>query len=221
MIKFKKGSLNNNTPNNNVLSAFRSIQQNVPQSGSYTPDVNYVEVGFSPQNVINNDIASQLGYFNLGDVIGDPRFQSSSLDTYPALDDIRNSYFQKYISNYQELDYIRLIEFFDNSLFKMFADWVPARTSLASGIIIKQTLLERNRYRVPQVSPSASIAFVGSGSTNKVGAPKIYDFSLHIFGKHLLKSHLNVKRNLKHLHGVQKPGILKIKYQKNPNSQLR
>jgi hypothetical protein len=48
----------------------------------------------------------------------------------------------------------------------MFADWVPARTGLASGIIIKQTLLERNRYRTPQVSPSASIAFVGSGSTN-------------------------------------------------------
>ncbi len=46
------------------------------------------------------------------------------------------------------------------------ADFVPARTSLASGIIIKQTLLERNRYRTPQVSPSASIVLIGSGSSS-------------------------------------------------------
>jgi hypothetical protein len=155
-----------NVPNANVLSPFISVQQDPSISQSYTRDIDYVEVAFSPQNEINEDINSQIGYFNLGDVIGDPRFQSSSLDTYPALDAIRDVYFQKYKSNYQEFDYIRLIEFFDNSLFKMLADWVPARTSLAAGIVIKNTLLDRNRYRVPQVSPSASIANIGSGSTN-------------------------------------------------------
>ena len=163
-------SSDSNIPNANVLSPFISIQQFPSISSSYTRDIDYVELGFSPQNEINEDINSQLGYFNLGDVIGDPRFQSSSLDTYPTLDAIRESYFQKYISNYQEWSYIRLIEFFNNSLFKMFADWVPARTSLASGIIIKQTLLERNRYRTPQVSPSASIALIGSGSS-PIGIP--------------------------------------------------
>ena len=159
-------SSNSNIPNADVLSPFVSIQQFPQISSSYTRDIDYVEIGFSPQNEINEDINSQLGYFNLGDVIGDPRFQSSSAETYPDLDIIRDSYFEKYISNYQELDYIRLIEFFDNSLFKMLADFVPARTSLASGIIIKNTLLDRNRYRTPQVTTSASIAFIGSGSTN-------------------------------------------------------
>ena len=159
-------SSNLNIPNADVLSPFVSIQQFPSVSSSYTRDIDYVEIGFSPQNEINEDINSQIGYFNLGEVIGDPRFQSSSLDTYPDLDAIRDSYFEKYVSNYQELDYIRLIEFFDNSLFKMLADFVPARTSLASGIIIKNTLLDRNRYRTPQVTTSASIAFIGSGSTN-------------------------------------------------------
>jgi hypothetical protein len=159
-------SSNSNIPNADVLSPFVSIQQFPSVSSSYTRDIDYVEIGFSPQNEINEDINSQIGYFNLGEVIGDPRFQSSSLDTYPDLDAIRDSYFEKYVSNYQELDYIRLIEFFDNSLFKMLADFVPARTSLASGIIIKNTLLDRNRYRTPQVTTSASIAFIGSGSTN-------------------------------------------------------
>ena len=48
----------------------------------------------------------------------------------------------------------------------MVADFVPARTSLAAGIIIKQHLLERNKYPVPQVDISSSIANVASGSTN-------------------------------------------------------
>jgi len=44
------------------------------------------------------------------------------------------------------------MKFFDNSLFKMIKDFVPARTSLASGVVIKQHLLERNRYPQPIVS---------------------------------------------------------------------
>jgi hypothetical protein len=59
-----------------------------------------------------------------------------------------------------------LIQFFDNSLFKTVSDWVPARASLAAGIIIKQHLLERNKYPVPQAEISTSIANVASGSTN-------------------------------------------------------
>jgi len=159
-------SSKNNIPNSNVLSPFISVQQSPSISQSYTRDIDYVEVGFSPQNEINEDINDQLGYFNIGEFIGDPRQQSSPSVSYPDLDGLRDSYFRKYSENYQEWDYIRLIQFFDNSLFKTVADWVPARASLASGIIIKQHLLERNRYPVPQAEISTSIANVASGSTN-------------------------------------------------------
>jgi hypothetical protein len=155
-----------NTPNNQVLSPFRSVQQQSVLSGSYTKNINYVEIAFSPQNEINDDINSQLGYFNIGEYIGDPRQQSSSAESYPALDALRDAYFEKYSSNYQWFDYIRLIEFFDNSLFKMLQDFIPARTDLAAGIVVKQHVLERNKYPVPQVTLSASLANVASGSTN-------------------------------------------------------
>lgn len=158
-------SSNTNIPNADVLSPYRSIQQSPSISSSYTRDIDYVEVAFSPQNEINEDINSQLGYFNLGDVIGDPRFQSSSLDYYPDLNSLGERYSLKYESNYNWNDYVRLIKFFDNSLFKMLVDWVPARTSLAAGIVIKNTLLDRNRYRTPQVNISESIANTGSATT--------------------------------------------------------
>ena len=160
------GSNEVNLPQNTALSPFISVQQEVPESGSYTPNIDYVEVAFSPQNEINNDIAGQLGYFNLGDYIGDPRLVSSSAESYPALDALRNYYFEKYTENYNIWDYIRLIKYFDNSLFKMIQDWVPARTDLASGIVIKQTTLERNKYPVPQLDLSSSIASVGVNNTS-------------------------------------------------------
>jgi len=136
-----------------TLSPYRSIQQNYPQSSSaYTRDINYVEVAFSPQNEINDDINASLGYFNIGDYIGDPRLLSQSVTSYPALDKLRDTYFEKYSSNYNWTDYIRLIKYFDNSLFKMIKDFIPASTSLASGVVIKQHLLERNRVPLPEVT---------------------------------------------------------------------
>ena len=155
-----------NTPYNQTLSPFRSIQQQSVLSGSYTKNINYVEIAFSPQNEINDDINAQLGYFNIGEYIGDPRLQSTTEESYPALDALRDDYFAKYSSNYQWFDYIRLIEFFDNSLFKMLQDFIPARTDLAAGIVVKQHVLERNKYPVPQVTLTASLANIASGSTN-------------------------------------------------------
>jgi len=135
-----------------VLSGLNTLQQNYVISQSYTRDVNYLEVGFSPQNEINEDINSQFGYFNIGEYIGDPRFISESNYRYPALDTLSLDYFKKYSASYNYNDYFRLIKFFDNSLFKLIKDFIPARTAAATGAIVKQHLLERNRQRPPQVN---------------------------------------------------------------------
>ena len=152
IIKDKIRIENNVIPSGNTLSPFMSLSQMSNVSQSYTPGINYLEVAFSPQNEINEDIMDQIGYFNIGEYIGDPRLRSSSAVTYPDLDNLRDDYFEKYTKNYNLVDFIRLIKFFDNSLFKMIKDFVPARTSLASGIVVKQHLLERNKYPQPQMS---------------------------------------------------------------------
>ena len=141
-------------PEGDTLSGYKSIQQTSYVSESFTPNVNYLEVAFSPQDQINDDIIGQMGYFNIGDYIGDPRLISSSDKSYPDLDVLRDAYFEKYITNYNVTDFVRLIKFFDNSLFKMIEDFTPARTSLSSGVVIKQHLLERNRQRPAQVTSS-------------------------------------------------------------------
>jgi hypothetical protein len=153
-----------NVPNADVLSPFISIQQNESISGSYTADTNYVEIAFSPQNEINEDINSTLGYFNIGEYIGDPRQVSSSSESYPELDILREAYFEKYKANYDWWDFIRLIKYYDNSLFKILKDYTPARAGLSTGIVIKQHLLERNKYPVPQLDTQTTTSFSGSNS---------------------------------------------------------
>jgi hypothetical protein len=138
-------------PTGSVLSQYTSIEQYYPSLGSESPDVNMLEVAFSPQNEVNDDIISSLGYFNIGEYIGDPRQVSSSATSYPDLNTLSNNFFQKYFDTYDLTDYVRLIKYFDNSLFKMIKDFVPARTSLTTGVVIKQHLLERNKYPQPQV----------------------------------------------------------------------
>ncbi len=155
---------NNVTPEGNTLSPFRSIQQETLSSSSYNPTANYLEVAFSPQDQINDDINSQMGYFNIGEYIGDPRHISQSGYSYPELDTLRNAYFDKYISSYNLVDFVRLIKFFDNSLFKMIKDFVPARTSLSSGVVVKQHILERNRVKPAQIFPE-NVTYSGSVKT--------------------------------------------------------
>lgn len=157
------GSLSNTTPNT-VLSSQIPVQQNVEPSSSYVGDINYLEVAFSPQNEINEDINSSMGYFNIGEYIGDPRQVPSSSDNYPDLDKLRDNYFEKYIHNYNLWDYIRIINYYDNALFKMVKDFVPARTSLSTGIVIKQHILERNKYATPQLDTHTTTSYQGSGS---------------------------------------------------------
>jgi hypothetical protein len=150
-IVSNKVKLGESTVYGKVLSGLASLQQNYPASQSYTNDVNYMEVGFSPANEINEDINSQFGYINIGEYIGDPRFISQSSYTYPELNTLSFDYFKKYGSSYDLQDYFRLIKYFDNSLFKMIKDFVPARASVATGAIVKQHLLERNRQRPAQL----------------------------------------------------------------------
>jgi hypothetical protein len=152
------------TQSGNTLSQYISIEQNYILSGSEIPDVNALEVALSPTNEIDDDIIASLGYFNIGDYIGDPRQISSSATSYPDLDKLALEYFQKYIDRYDLYDYIRLIKFFDNSLFKMIKDFVPARTNLRSGVVIKQHLLERNKYPQPQASWE-DVTYTGSIDT--------------------------------------------------------
>ena len=133
-----------------LLSPYTTIQyyQNDIDKSS-----NDVQVGFSPADSINASITSSgyvtasndPGYFNIMQLIGAPDLQYSS--SYTPLVALANTYFNaEYTSRYNVWDFIRVIKYYNNSVFKMLRDWVPARSSAATGIVIQSHMLERNKY---------------------------------------------------------------------------
>ena len=103
-----------------------------------------LEFGFSPSDALNSTITSSLGYFNIDQLIGNPNDQYDN--TYPALDKTRNNFFNNYNFYHNIYEYVRLLKYYDNSIFKMVQDYVPARSNLSTGLIVKSHILERNKY---------------------------------------------------------------------------
>jgi hypothetical protein len=147
-----------------VLSSQKSIQQNYntnilsPTSTnirSLSPNVNTVEITFSPQNDIDNFIINAFSpsVLNIGSYIGNP--SQTFLPYYPDLQARATSVLTN--NELNPIAYIRLIKYFDNSLFNMIKDFIPARTNLKSGITIKPHLLNRSKIVQPQIFFSSSI----------------------------------------------------------------
>ena len=141
----------------NVLSSYSSIMQYTTASSNFrTVDDNYVDISFSPQTQIDTYISKSIASTNtnwlIDNYIGNPQQLYSG--SYSDLDAQRKTYFVDGTGSYvgftsSLLDYngfIRLIQFFDNSIFKMLEENVPARTSLSTGVTINSPVLERNKW---------------------------------------------------------------------------
>jgi hypothetical protein len=128
----------------NTLSQYTSITK---PDYKYTDDLHGVEIGFSPTTNIDNYILSQVqSDFNIDQYIGDPRDLQQS--TYQDLNNFSQTLLQD-LDRYDVKDFVRLIKFFDNIVFKIVKDFLPARVSKSTGIIIKPHLLSRSKIKTP------------------------------------------------------------------------
>ena len=152
-----------------TLSQFVSI---VKEDKKYTDDSPKLQIGFNLAKATNDFIDIKTsGSFNIDNYIGDPRFNLD--DKYFKLNklgrDITSmSYtWEDIFTRWEEANwswddhleysrdpkaFMRLMNFFDSSLFKMLKDFVPARASVDTGVIVEAHKLARSKVR--QVSGS-------------------------------------------------------------------
>lgn len=129
----------------NTLSQYTSI---VKPDDRYYKNLNIVEAGFSPAEYINRILlhsASAAG-FDIDDIIGDPRLRYSN-----SYDDLKKKA-ETYLSGsnrYDLKDFIRVLKYYDNVIFKSIKDYTPARANVAAGAIIKPHLFERPKIAQP------------------------------------------------------------------------
>jgi hypothetical protein len=125
-----------------------------------------LEFGFSTSDVLNTAITAS--YFDIDQLIGDPGYQYSS--SYAPLDIKRYNFFSGYNYYHNIYEYIRLLKYFDNSIFKMVKDFVPARANLSSGLIVKSHILERNKYERHEPEMDNSMNYTQSIETISISA---------------------------------------------------
>ena len=180
-----KVRIDNGTFDDNFLDPFISVETS-PQDRQ---PLDYSDVGvfFSPTFEVNEDIIYTLGGFRLDDYIGDPTHYTSG--SYPDLKTIRDIYFQKSKERLKFGDYIRTIQFFDHTLFKLIKEFVPAKTNLKTGLVIEPHYLERTKIAGTNIdytqktvhlatySPSGSIS-----STNESVHSVVMDIADDILG---------------------------------------
>ena len=106
-------------------------------------DSNKLGIFFSPVDVVNEDILYSLANFNMDDQIGDPRDQYKY--TYTSLDKTQRDYWRKYSRTNNFWDYMRIIDFFDGTIWKQLQSLVPARANATLGLLIEPNILERSK----------------------------------------------------------------------------
>jgi len=127
--------------------------------------------------------------FNIDEYIGDPRnlYLDEYLTATPpttstggavyALPNSLSTLTDQIMSGsaaYDVQDFVRLIKFYDNTIFKMVKDYIPARAVADTGIIIKPHVLSRSKAKSvilsgsrPLYTGSIDTAFISAGDTNK------------------------------------------------------
>lgn len=156
-----------------TLSFYTSI---LNSDNYYTQDLHRIEVGFSPAYNIDDYIVSQSAVlfpntpFDIDDYIGDPRGYETN--KYPPLYEYAEGILAG-VDAYDLKDFVRLIKFFDNVLFRMVKDFTPARAVTDAGIIIKPHLLDRSKFKSPEMtwtrpeySGSIDTAFISGSHGN-------------------------------------------------------
>jgi hypothetical protein len=156
-INQKVRIVTNNIYTGSILSPYTSLQVYPSQSTEFrTEDYHYVDISFSPEDQINTYASAAIAIsdltWSIDDYIGDPGYLYSS--SYTPLDTQRNTFYNFNPAYMDYAGFIRLIQFFDNSLFKMVKDFVPARANLSTGITISSPVLERNKF--PYANPSST-----------------------------------------------------------------
>jgi len=120
---------------------------------SSTKDSNRVGLFFSPNKDLDLDIAKSLGGESFDDFIGDPQYEYNTIN-YPELDNLRNYYFER-VGERNLYEFIRLIKFYDKSLFVNLKEMLPVRAVTTTGLLIAPHLLERNRIKINRPEATA------------------------------------------------------------------
>ena len=130
-IRIEDSTIEKTPANSGSLFVDRRTEKS---SDDFAPtDSNQLGVYFSPVDVVNEDIMYSIADFNFDDFIGDPRDENKF--QYKDLRHLRQEYFKRYTNTNNFFDYLRILTFYDKSVFESVKSLMPAKSKNRCGCI--------------------------------------------------------------------------------------
>ena len=123
-------------------------------------DSNRVGIYFAPTDVINTDIINSVANLRFDDYLGDPRDLNEY--NYRGLDYVADNYWKKYNSPNNFWDYIRIIKYYDQSMFPQLKKMIPARAKARIGVLIEPNIFERPKVIIGRPPSAADLYYSSS-----------------------------------------------------------
>ena len=167
--------------NNTLTSQLNPDTSKEVSSQDYAPiDSEKLGIYLSPTDVVNEDIIYSLADFDFDDFIGDPRDEFEY--SYRTLEQKRLEYFKRYFGSNSFWDYMRILTYYDSSVFRTLKQFIPARAKPQFGTLIEPNILERTKEVIGkkpsttqpyyenagQFEPGLAITSLPSGSDNAI-----------------------------------------------------
>ena len=118
------------------------------QFSSSTPKIG---IYLSPTNEINEDIAEQMGGFKIDNYIGS--YLNNFEPNYPDLNSLRLFYSKKLNNKYNIYDYNRISNYYNDSLYNLLDNNLPAKAKRIFGLTVESNLLSRNKINLIKNNP--------------------------------------------------------------------
>lgn len=161
----------NNIITGSVLSTF--VKMEPTPIDPLTKDLHLIDVSFSPQNEINKDIISHYGNkLDLDEFLGDPN--NDYKKEYSSLNLVQSEYYKKYYKRFNYKEYVDTVKNFNNSLFKIIKDNVPARANVQTGLTIKSPILERPKIKKVETKADSNQYDNDKIKVSKISADSTY-----------------------------------------------
>ena len=167
--------------NNTLTSQLNPDVSKEVSSQDFAPiDSEKLGIYLSPTDVVNEDIIYSLADFDFDDFVGDPRDEFEY--SYRTLEQKRLEYFKRYFGSNSFWDYLRILSYYDSSVFRTLKQFIPARAKPQFGTLIEPNILERTKEVIGkkpsttqpyyenagQFEPGLAITSLPSGSDNVI-----------------------------------------------------
>jgi len=136
---------------------------------------NELDISISPVDAVDREIIRSFGNIQLGQYLGDPR--DTNRESYSGLDALETVFIRELAPTINHNGFVRFFDKFLNNFYESIEQFLPARSKLRKGIVIRPNILNRTK-----VNNKENIKFSGETSRRSLDFERdaVYSFDVNL-----------------------------------------